>query len=124
MVADPLKKARLYRHALGRSRTTHPSPRSGENMKEAWKSLRRLLAIRLDAMGDVLMTTPALRAIKETHPKSHLTFLTSPEGAEIARLVPEIDEIWTYQAPWVKASPQRSITKKDSRSEENTSELQ
>ncbi len=33
-----------------------------------WHSVRRLLAIRLDNLGDVLVTTPAIHAIKASLP--------------------------------------------------------
>lgn len=68
-----------------------------------WSGARRVLAIRLDAMGDVLMTTPALRAIKAAQSVEHVALLTSPAGAAISRLVPEIDEVTVYEAPWMKA---------------------
>lgn len=69
-----------------------------------WSRARRVLAVRLDAIGDVLMTTPALRALKRAKRGRHLTLLTSAAGAEIARLVPEIDDVIAYQAPWMRAS--------------------
>jgi lipopolysaccharide heptosyltransferase II len=53
-------------------------------------------------MGDVLMTTPALRALKHGVRGRRLTLLTSAAGAGIARLVPEVDEVVVYTAPWVK----------------------
>lgn len=67
-----------------------------------WNHARRLLCIRLDTIGDVLMTTPALRALKHAVPGRHLTLLTSPAGAEVARLVPELDDVIAYAAPWMK----------------------
>jgi lipopolysaccharide heptosyltransferase II len=73
-------------------------------MVNKWKDCRRILAVRLDAIGDVLMTEPALRAIKETLPHSELTLLTSPQGKEAALHFPEVDSILTYSAPWMKAS--------------------
>lgn len=66
----------------------------------AWRDARRVLCVRLDAMGDVLMTTPALAALRAGG--SRVTLLTSAAGARIARLVPEIDEVLTYEAPWMK----------------------
>ena len=39
-------------------------------MKSAWSLVRRLLAVRLDSLGDVLMTTPALRALRESRRSS------------------------------------------------------
>jgi lipopolysaccharide heptosyltransferase II len=75
---------------------------------ERWARARRILAVRLDALGDVLMTTPALRALKESGPQRRLTLLTSPAGAEVAALVPEVDEVIVYGAPWMKATPPRA----------------
>jgi lipopolysaccharide heptosyltransferase II len=72
-----------------------------------WDDARRLLAVRLDALGDVLMTTPALRALKTAQPGRRLTLLASPAGAAAAALVPEVDEVLVYEAPWMKATPPR-----------------
>lgn len=69
-----------------------------------WTNARRVLAVRLDAVGDLLMTTPALRALKRAKRGRHLTLLTSAAGAKIARLVPDIDDVIVYQAPWMRAS--------------------
>src|SRR5512134_2430116 len=71
-------------------------------MLSTWRHPRRLLCVRLDSAGDVLMTTPALRALKEAQPGRHLTLLTSPSGAQAARLVPAVDEIIEFNAPWMK----------------------
>lgn len=73
-----------------------------------WRQARRILCVRLDTLGDVLMTTPALRALKESAPGRELCLLTSTPGSEIARLVPEIDQVLTYDAPWMKATPRRA----------------
>ncbi|MFW5972952.1 MAG: lipopolysaccharide heptosyltransferase II [Bacteroidota bacterium] len=77
-------------------------------MDERWRQARRWLCVRLDAIGDVLMTTPAIRAVRESKPKAHITLLTSPAGAEAAALVPEIDEVMVYDAPWMKATLERT----------------
>jgi lipopolysaccharide heptosyltransferase II len=69
-----------------------------------WPGLRRVLAVRLDAAGDVLMTTPALRALRAARPE-RLTLLTSTSGAAIAELLPELDDVIVYDAPWMKATP-------------------
>lgn len=76
-------------------------------MTGGWAEARRVLCVRLDALGDVLMSTPAIRALKESAPGRHVTLLTSPSGAAAAVLVPEIDEVITYEAPWMKATPPR-----------------
>lgn len=80
-----------------------------------WTDARRILAIRLDTLGDVIMTTPALRALKQGLPGARLTLLTSPPGALAGRLVPEVDDVLVYEAPWLKASPPRPDSRLDRR---------
>ncbi|MFL6565885.1 MAG: glycosyltransferase family 9 protein [Burkholderiales bacterium] len=67
----------------------------------SWAGVRNLLCVRLDSIGDVLMTTPAIRACRETF-GCRITLLTSSGGASIARHVPEIDAVMSFAAPWMK----------------------
>lgn len=69
-----------------------------------WHDARNVLCVRLDALGDVLMSTPAIRALKESLPGRRVTLLTSTSGALVARMVPEIDEVMVYEAPWMKSA--------------------
>lgn len=66
-----------------------------------WSSCRNILCIRADNMGDLLMSSPAIRALKETY-GSRITLLTSSMAASVAKHLPEIDEILIYDFPWVK----------------------
>lgn len=75
---------------------------------DRWANARNILAVRLDNFGDVLMTTPALRAIKESDPRRTVTLLASEAGAMVARYVPEIDDVLHFDAPWVKSVWQTS----------------
>ena len=75
---------------------------------ERWRTVRRVLAVRLDNLGDVLVTTPAIHAIKQSLPMlargvpgASLTLLASPVGAQAGRLNPDIDEVIVYEAPWM-----------------------
>ena len=72
--------------------------------EKKWQRADNLLCIRLDSLGDILMTTPAMRALKENQPGRRLTLLTSKSGAAIAPLIPEVDETIIYDPPWMKAS--------------------
>src|SRR5947209_8626024 len=82
-------------------------PGTPTNTATRWKDARNVLCVRLDTLGDVLMTTPAIRALKESRPGRSITLLTSPAGAEVARLVPEIDDVIVYDAPWMKSAAPR-----------------
>ncbi|NTW02531.1 MAG: glycosyltransferase family 9 protein [Oscillochloris sp.] len=67
----------------------------------AWRAVRRILAVRLDNLGDLLLATPAIHAIRETLPNAQLSVLVSPIGAQAARLNPDINDVIVYRAPWV-----------------------
>lgn len=66
-----------------------------------WEDCRSIVCLRPDNLGDVLMTTPALRAVKETLPGCRLTLLTSPAGAAIAAYIPAVDDVIISDVPWV-----------------------
>jgi lipopolysaccharide heptosyltransferase II len=68
---------------------------------EQWRSVKRILTVRLDNLGDVLVTTPAIHAIKSSFHDVKVTLLTSPVGAQVARLNPDIDDVIVYEAPWM-----------------------
>ena len=65
-----------------------------------WQNARKLLIARLDNAGDVLLTGPALRAVRNQLPECHLTLWSSPGGAAVAGLLPEIDDTLTTRALW------------------------
>jgi ADP-heptose:LPS heptosyltransferase len=68
-----------------------------------WKDCRNILCIRADNMGDVIMTGPALHALKETF-NCKLTMLTSKMGSLICSAMKEIDDTMVYNLPWVKST--------------------
>jgi lipopolysaccharide heptosyltransferase II len=74
-------------------------------VETGWAGAGRILCVRLDSMGDVLMTGPAMRALRQSLPGRSITLLTSPSGAEVAGMMPEVDEVIAYRAPWMKPEP-------------------
>lgn len=74
-----------------------------EGCYESWAGAKRILCVRLDTLGDVLMTTPAIRALKRSSPGRDITLLTSSSGAEAGRLAPDVDQVLVYDAPWMKS---------------------
>lgn len=88
-----------------------------------WNSVENILCIRLDTIGDVLMTTPAIRALKASNPSRRITLLTSSAGATTAKLVPEVDEVIVYDAPWLKATAPRVNSRPEYEMAENLRRL-
>lgn len=69
-----------------------------------WRAARRLLLVRLDNLGDLLMTTPALAAVRATLPAARLTLLTSPSGVALAPHLAGLDAAIAFDAPWVRSA--------------------
>ena len=67
-----------------------------------WTWGRRILCVRLDGMGDLLMTSPAIRAVCETNPGAEVALLTSPAAAPVGRMLPGLADVLVYEAPWMK----------------------
>lgn len=55
--------------------------------------VKKILAIRLDRVGDVVLTTPALRAIKETYPFCRLTVLARRYTRDLLDGLSFVDEV-------------------------------
>lgn len=70
-------------------------------MQPDWTTARRLLVVRLDNLGDVLLTGPAIRALADAIPIESITALCGPAGAEAAGLLPGIDDVLVHEVPWV-----------------------
>ena len=64
--------------------------------------MRRVLVVRLDGAGDVLLAGPAVRAVAAA---AEVTMLCGPDGAGAARLLPGVVEVLTWASPWVLADP-------------------
>ena len=64
---------------------------------------RTVLVARLDSVGDVLVQGPLVRAVAAG--ADRVVFLAGPAGADAARLLPGVDEVWTWACPWILGDP-------------------
>lgn len=78
-----------------------------ESVASHWGAdVKQVLCVRLDRLGDVLMTTPAIHALRAGAPGRHVTLLTSSVGAELAPFLADVDKVIAYDAPWHGFAPQ------------------
>ncbi|MFC8427582.1 glycosyltransferase family 9 protein [Streptomyces sp. NPDC057253] len=63
----------------------------------------RAVVVRLDSFGDVLLAGPAVRAVAAHC--TYVTLLCGPRGAPAARLLPGVDEVLVWEAPWEGFDP-------------------
>lgn len=57
------------------------------------KSIKKLLVIRLSALGDICMTLPVIDSFCRAYPDVQVTFVTSKPGAAIANAVLRLDNL-------------------------------
>ncbi len=68
------------------------------------------LLIRPDHLGDVLLTTPAIRALRRARPSARLIGLTGPWSAEALSAYPEISLVLTLPFPGFTRMPKESLS--------------
>jgi predicted lipopolysaccharide heptosyltransferase III len=61
--------------------------------------VQRVLFIRPDHIGDMLLATPAIRALKEFRPYTEIHVLAGPWSAPILNNISEIDQVLTVRFP-------------------------
>lgn len=67
------------------------------------ESRPRVLVARLDNAGDVLLAGPAVRAVAGG--AGRVTLLVGPAGRDAAALLPGVDQVVVYDAPWTGFAP-------------------
>jgi heptosyltransferase-2 len=63
------------------------------------RGVHRLLIRSTNWIGDAVMTTPAVRAVRRNFPAARITLLAKPWVAPIFAHSPDIDEVLIYRAP-------------------------
>src|SRR5436305_1365472 len=56
----------------------------------------RILCVKLADIGDVLLCTPAIRAVRERWPDARIDLLTPPSSAAVLRHAPELNETLVF----------------------------
>jgi len=64
-------------------------------------SPRRILLLRLERVGDLLMVLDALATVRERAPQARLDLVVGSWNAALARLVPGLDAVETLDVPWM-----------------------
>ncbi len=58
-----------------------------------------ILVIKHGALGDIVIATAAMAAIRAQHPEAHITLLTTKSYAQLLAQSPYFDEIWVDSKP-------------------------
>jgi heptosyltransferase III len=95
--------------ALRRRLLQAAGPTLATHIRAPSPSVGRVLLIRPDHIGDVLLSSPAVGALREGLPRARLTYLVGPWSADVARRGPHVDAIDTLAFPGFARRPKASI---------------
>ncbi len=71
---------------------------------------RRILLLRLERIGDLLMSAPAIAAVRTLAPQATIDLVVGSWNKDLAKLIPGIDHIETLDAPWLARGTSRRET--------------
>ncbi len=64
------------------------------------KTIKKILVIRLDNIGDMVLTTPVFRTLKNNFPNVEVAVLCTPITKSIIQNNPNITSIFEFYSPW------------------------
>src|SRR2546423_4666712 len=72
-------------------------------MRSCPPAVDTVLVVRSDNLGDVLLAGPAIRAVAAI--AERVVLLAGPRGRAAAELLPDVDEVLEWRAPWIDPQP-------------------
>jgi ADP-heptose:LPS heptosyltransferase len=82
-----------------RETSSPPLRQVGANAEISASAAKRILVIKLGALGDIVQVMGAAAAIRAHHRDAAITFLTAAPFAELARAAPYFDMVWMDERP-------------------------
>jgi lipopolysaccharide heptosyltransferase II len=73
--------------------------------------IRRVLVVKVWAIGEVIMATPTFRALRDLLPEAHITMLTGKAAHPVVELSPRFDEVLAAnEATFLKPKPAELVS--------------
>ncbi len=69
----------------------------------------RILLIRPDHLGDLIMTTPVFHALKQEAPNAHISVMVGPWSSEVIERHPDIDRVLICPFPGFQRAAQKAL---------------
>jgi ADP-heptose:LPS heptosyltransferase len=98
-IADPLERIAVGgADVFGRAAAALVGRPAAVDLPAA--EVREILVLRLDRIGDLLMSLPALAELRSAFPRARIRLAVGAWSAPVARRAP-VDEVLVWSAPWV-----------------------
>ena len=55
--------------------------------------MKNILLIRLSSLGDIVLTSPAIRAVRQHFPQAHISMLVAKQSTDLLTENPHLDEV-------------------------------
>jgi lipopolysaccharide heptosyltransferase II len=62
--------------------------------------INKVLVVRLSSMGDVILTTPVVSALRKSLPGARIDFITAKNFSEIYKYSPHLSNLFEYDKSW------------------------
>jgi ADP-heptose:LPS heptosyltransferase len=83
---------------------------AAQQARKSLPTVPRILLIRPDHLGDLVLTTPVLHTLRTHAPNAHITMMVGPWSSEIVARHPDIDQLITFPFPGFQRTPQKPWT--------------
>ena len=67
----------------------------------SFTKIKKIFVIRTDGLGDIVMSTPIFKALRDIFPYSHITLLSASWSKYLVEAMPTFDEIIYFDVPWI-----------------------
>ncbi|MEW6171029.1 MAG: lipopolysaccharide heptosyltransferase II, partial [Candidatus Omnitrophota bacterium] len=68
-----------------------------EKIKKVWQGyFKRILVVRTDRIGDVILSTPVIKILRDSYPNAYIAMMVSPYAKDIVDGNPYLDEVIIY----------------------------
>ncbi|MDD5128773.1 MAG: lipopolysaccharide heptosyltransferase II [Candidatus Omnitrophica bacterium] len=83
--------------------------KNGLNPQGFRPKYKRILIVRTDRIGDVLLSTPVIKALRQKYPQAYISMIVSPYARDIVEANPYLDEVIIYDKDIKHKSWMRSL---------------
>ncbi|MFX0200868.1 MAG: glycosyltransferase family 9 protein, partial [Candidatus Hodarchaeota archaeon] len=104
LIRNPLKRRLVF--CLDKVGGCFPFKEDGNSPQ----TINSVLLIRLDHLGDVLLTTPAIKSLKRQFPDARITMVVKEWSFDAVKNNPHIDEIIVFNPSWAVSSQENGNT--------------
>jgi ADP-heptose:LPS heptosyltransferase len=82
---------------------------SAQRIRDKQPGKPRILLIRPDHLGDLVLTTPILQALRERAPNAYITMMVGPWSREVVERHPALDRLITCPFPGFRRAEQKVL---------------